>query len=381
MTPLMAAGATAVVLTSVTPRAAADRAPIFEVDAAWSPPLPNGWVSGDPSSVAVDRHDRVWVLQRPRTIPAERRASAAPAVIEYGADGRFVRAWGGPNEKNGKYDWPDLEHGIFVDQKDHVWVTGASQPRFKRPRADDMVLKFTPTGELIRQIGGRDMSSGNLDTRNPKGPTDVFVYPKTNEAFIADGYGNCRVWVVDADSAAFKRLWGAFGRRPSDGPCTAAPAVAVPLDKAAEALAGPLGDQFNNVHAIRVSNDGLVYVADRYNRRIQVFTVDGTYVSQMAITLPAGIGFSPESTQQFMYVADMAGRIDIVDRKALKTVSTVGKPGAKHGEFQNLVQLAVDSKGNLYTAEVAPGSRLQKFVLKGFGPTTSDDVEPRSAER
>ena len=191
--------------------------PRYEVDPSWPPRLPNNWVIGVPTWVAVDRRDHVWVLHRPRTAPAEQRANAAPAVIEFDPDGKFVQAWGGPG--NG-YDWPDTEHGIFVDANDRVWITGIN-PRAGTnvsTRNDDMILKFTTSGKFIQQIGGRDVSGGNKDTKNPHQSAEVFVYPKTNEAFIADGYGNRRVWVIDAETGAFKRAWGAFGKTPLDPP-------------------------------------------------------------------------------------------------------------------------------------------------------------------
>ena len=186
--------------------------PRYEIDPSWPPRLPNSWIIGVPIWVAVDRRDDVWVLQRPRTAPAEQRANAAPAVIEFDPDGKFVQAWGGPG--NG-YDWPDTEHGIFVDANDRVWITGIN-PRAGTnvsTRNDDMILKFTTSGKFIQQIGGRDVSGGNKDTKNPHQSAEVFVYPKTNEAFIADGYGNRRVWVIDAETGAFKRAARSERRR------------------------------------------------------------------------------------------------------------------------------------------------------------------------
>jgi hypothetical protein len=195
--------------------------PVFEVDPSW-PKLPNQWGLGQTPSVAVDRHDHVWILHRPRTIADGKKP--APAVIELDAAGRFVGAWGGPAQG---FDWPDSEHGIFVDYKENVWIGGSSPTSTSlTKRSDDMLLKFTSKGKFLFQLGGYDKSGGNADTRSVKRPADAFVYPKTNEVFVADGYGNRRVIVFDADSGAFKRQWGAFGNAPVDAPpVTPAPAA------------------------------------------------------------------------------------------------------------------------------------------------------------
>jgi hypothetical protein len=340
--------------------------PQFEVDRAWPATLPNGWVMGVPSWVAVDRQDHIWVLHRPRTLSADQQQHAAPPVIQFDQDGKVLRSWGGPADR---YDWPDIEHGIFVDYRDHVWIGGIN-PIAGAPgsqRSDDMLLEFTTTGQFVRQIGGRDTSGGNRDTKNLKRPADVFVYRKTGEVFVADGYGNTRVLVLDAQTGAFKRMWGAFGNVPLDAP-PVPPGARRPFPPLLTEGPGP--DQFDVVHALTISNDGLVYVADRQHRRIQVFTVDGRYVTQAFInrTSPnprtdSGLAFSPDPEQRFMYVADFDnGQVVIVERRTLAVVGRFGNRSAKPGDFQSLHNLASDSKGNIYTAEVAPGARVQKFV-------------------
>jgi DNA-binding beta-propeller fold protein YncE len=233
-----------------------------------------------------------------------------------------------------------------------------------------MLLVFTRTGKFVRQIGGRDKSGGNNDTKNLKRPADVFVHPQTHEAFVADGYGNRRVLVLDADTGAFKRMWGAFGNRPVDAP-PLPPGVRRPVPPLLIEEPGP--DQFDVVHALILSKDGLAYVADRQHRRIQVFTLEGKFVTQVFINRTApnartgsGLAFSPDTQQQFMYVADFDnGQVVIVNRKTLDVVGSFGRRGSGPGEFQSLHNLAADSKGNLYTAEVAPGSRVQKFRFQG----------------
>jgi hypothetical protein len=359
---------------SVRPLAGAAGAPIprFEVDAAWPPKLPNGWVMGDASSIAVDRRDHVYVLSRPRTVAAEHKEHAAPAVMEFDPSGKFVKGWGGPGSG---YDWPDTEHGIYIDGKDHVWIGGNNPIAQLRltPRSDDMLLKFSTGGKFISQIGGRDKSTGNADRANPKEPADIFVDLKANEAYIADGYGNRRVLVLDADTGAFKRMWGAFGSKPLDPP-PAPPAAATPAPAPPLETTGRGADQFGIVHSVEVSKDGLVYVADRANRRVQVFKADGTYVNQVFINrgekspnTAAGIAFSPDAKQDFLYVADFGNaHVVILRRETLEVLGSFGDLGSKPGQFQNIHHIAVDSKGNLFTAEVAPGRRVQRFVFKGI---------------
>jgi hypothetical protein len=343
--------------------------PTFEVDTTW-PQLPNNWVIGHASSVAVDRHDNVWILHRPNTVPEDKRAHAAPPVLEFDANGKFVQAWGGPGQG---FDWPDSEHGISLDYKDNVWIGGSSPvSQSLTKRADDMLLNFTNKGKLLLQIGGRDSSGLNRDTKNVRQATDVFVDAKTNEAFVSDGYGNRRVIVFDADTGAFKRMWGAFGSEPLDPPAPAAGRGGNPPNADTEGRGSP---QFASpVHNVKMSNDRLVYVADRSNRRVQVFTPDGNYVTQVFINRAgpgsaAGIAFSPDKDQQFMYVADYGNsHIVVVNRKKLEVLYQFGERSAKPGDFQGIHHISVDSKGNIYSGEVAPGARAQRFIYKGLKP-------------
>ena len=363
---LAAAVALAALFLPVAPASAQDGGvPQFEVDPSW-PRLPDGWVLGQVASVAVDSRDHVWVLHRPLTVSEEERANAAPPVIELGPNGAVVQAWGGPTDDRA---WPGNEHGIHVDESGHVWVGGNSG----QDPSDDMLLKLAGDGTVVLQIGHRGESTGNDDTSNLRRPAESFVYEASGEVFVADGYGNRRVIVMDAETGEYQRLWGAFGNAPLDPP----PAGQAP---AAEGDGEDGPPQFGTVHGIEVSDDGLVYVADRNNSRIQIFAADGTYVRQAfvnrgaesALTV-AGIAFSPDDGQRFAYVADQGNsHIHVLDRETLETLDSFGRNGAAPGEFQALHHIASDSQGNLYTAEAQRGRRVQKFTFTGFAP--ADEV-------
>jgi DNA-binding beta-propeller fold protein YncE len=303
---------------------------------------------------------------------------AAPPVLEFDAAGRFVQAWGGPGEG---YDWGDMEHSLSVDHRDNVWITfhNPLERSWSAPleRTDDMFLKFTSKGKFIRQFGGRDRHplgvGANTDITSVHLATEAAVSPKTNEVFVADGYGNRRVLVLDAETFAFKRMWGAFGKQP---PPTLG--IGDRKDFNRQATTEPNGpEHFNSVHAVKLSHDGLVYVGDRSYRRVQVFTLKGKYVGQVFVNPTAkdyrtasGIAFSPDPQQEFMYVADYEnGQVHIVDRKALKPIGSFGRLGEKPGEFRGLHTIGADSKGNLWTAETQPkpvGSRVQRLVFRGI---------------
>jgi hypothetical protein len=338
------------------------RPPEFEADPTW-PTIPNDWELGEVTSVSVDRNDNVWVLHVPQSIAADRRVNAAPPVLQFDASGNLLRSWGGP--VNGAA-WLGREHGIFVDADDFVWLGGrAGWPRVTTPGvSDDMIMKFTMDGELVMQIGRSGESTGNLDTENVHQATDVFVDAEAKEVYAADGYGNKRVIVFDAETGAFKRMWGAFGNPP---PPTFGPNAPMPQPQTTPE--GP--PEFGLPHAIKVSNDGVVYLADRINNRIQMFTREGEFLEQVRVTnegsdvvpVPAGFAFSPDPAQRFLYVVDSgAMRVVIFDRQAMTQIGAVGSRGTNAGEFDIVHHIAVDSNGNLYTAEIVNNWRAQKFV-------------------
>jgi len=352
--------------------------PTFRVDPFWPKPLPNHWLVGAVVGVAVDRHDHIWITHRPSTLqPNETRSiwRAAPPVLEFDQAGELVSSWGGPGTG---FEWPQLEHGVYVDHQDNVWLGGGGD-------TDAQILKFTRDGRFQMQIGRRGENHGSNDPRNLGGAADMIVDAAANELYVADGYVNHRVIVFDASTGAYKRHWGAYGQPPDDGYFL----------KTGEHLPGPFSGavqhenrpsqydpdaapspQFRIVHAVRLSSDGLVYVCDRTNDRIQVFQKDGTFVREAFIarnTFGSGsvwdLGFSIDPGQTFLFVADGTNqRIYVLRRASLEVVSAFGAAGRWAGQFYGAHNLAVDSHGNLFVTETYEGKRVQKFAHLGLGP-------------
>jgi DNA-binding beta-propeller fold protein YncE len=374
-------------LLGVTARAGSEagEVPTYEVDPMWPKPLPNRWLVGAVVGVAVDSRDHVWVVHRPRTLqPNETRSIwlAAPPVLELDAEGNLVSSWGGPGEG---YEWPDLEHGIHVDEDDHVWLGGGG------PK-DSQILKFTRDGKLLMQIGRKGEGRGSNDVENLGGTADMVVDREAKELYVADGYVNHRVIVFDSETGAYKRHWGAYGNRPDDkyfeeaGEHLPSPfSGAVQHENAPSQYDpdGPPPPQFRIVHAVRIANDGLVYVCDRTNDRIQVFRKDGTFVKEGFVakkTLGSGsvwdIVFTNDPAQTFLVVPDGTNQqVWILRRETLEVVSAFGRAGRWAGQFYGAHNIASDSKGNLYITETYEGKRIQKFVYKGMGPATAPLLE------
>ncbi|MGH9349532.1 MAG: hypothetical protein ACRD26_19960 [Vicinamibacterales bacterium] len=352
----------------------APEAPAFEVDPLWPRPLPNHWILGSTIGVSVDSRDHVWIIHRgAATILARTEAPAtttppitdaccrpAPPVLEFDPTGNLVGHWGGPGQG---YEWPESNHGITVDHKDNVWIGGNGEK-------DAHVLKFTRTGKLLFQIGRAGMNRGSNDTENFGRVAKIFVDPKAGEAYLADGYLNKRIAVVDADTGKLKRFWGAYGKKPDD-------ANLGRYDPNA-----PPAPQFRNpVHCAELSNDSLLYVCDRPNDRIQVFRPDGTFVKEVFIakhTLGAGsvwdIAFSRDPQQRFLYLADGVNeKVYIIERQSLQVLTSFGDGGRQPSQFFGVHSITVDSKGNIYTTETYEGKRLQKFVYKGMAPVRQTD--------
>lgn len=367
---IVALGVAQRALQSAAPAQGTVTAPRFEVDPLWPKPLPNGWLMGMTIGVGVDDRDHVWIVHRPDTLSAAEAAAdqdppaaaccrRAPPVLEFDPDGNLAGHWGGPGEG---YEWPGSNHGIFIDFKGNVWIGG-------NEAKDAHVLKFTRRGKFLMQFGRKGQSKGSHDTQNFGRVAKIFVDPRENEAYLADGYGNRRVAVIDADTGAFKRYWGAYGRPPSDENIGRYDPDAPPPQ------------QFRTpVHCAELSNDGLVYVCDRPNDRIQVFRRDGTFVKEQFIarrTLGDGsvwdIAFSKDPQQKYLYLADGKNeKVYILDRETLAILTTFGGGGRQPGQFFGVHSIATDSKGNLYTTETYEGRRLQKFVFKGVGPVSAN---------
>jgi hypothetical protein len=341
-----------------------EEVPQFRVDPIWEK-LPNKWILGQVSGVCVDATDHVWVLHRPSTATPETGRVAAPPVLEFDSDGNLMQAWGGPAKR---YEWPTAEHGIFVDYKGYVWITGSGTD----PGAgNDQILKFDKHGTFILQIGHQGQSRGNTDRRNLRGPAAVSVDQKTNEVFVADGFFNRRVIAFDADTGAFKKMWGAFGNVPTDSPVSMISRTGN-APEYPEKLGPP---QFSNVHCLKLSNDGFVYVCDKANERIQVFTTSGRYVGQLLRISANSVAFSRDSQQRFLYVADRSqSQVSIYNRRTLTYLGAFGGPGEAPGQFSRVHDLSVDSKANIYTAEESDSPsnrRVQKFILERMSLTSA----------
>jgi len=383
--------------------AAGVQAPRFEVDPLWPKPLPNHWLQGQTIGVSVDDKDHIWIIHRAGSLePGELHAAAnppiamccrpAPPILNFDQEGNLLTSWGGQGEG---YDWPDSNHGITIDYKGNVWIggNGVGTPTGGRGRGgrgargeqvqneeqvggaigytnDTMILKFTQAGKFLMQIGKPGQSKGSNDVENLRRPAKIFVDKQTNEVYVADGYGNHRVIVYDADTGKYKRHWGAYGNKPDDtnlGPYNPdAPPV----------------QQFRNpVHCAELSVDRLLYVCDRANDRVQVFKPDGTFVKEGFVnkrTLGSGsawdIAFSRDAQQKYLYLTDGENdRVHILDRDSLQVLTTFGEGGRQPGEFYGVHSIATDSKGNIYTGETYRGQRVQRFVFKGLGPVTKEE--------
>jgi hypothetical protein len=325
--------------------------------------------------VAIDRRDHVWIVHRPSTLqPNETRSMwrAAPPVLEFDGDGTLVSSWGGPGDA---YQWPQLEHGIYVDDDDNVWVGGGGEK-------DAQILKFTRDGRFLLQIGRHGEGRGSNDTQNLGGAAQMVVDSAAHDLYVADGYVNHRVIVFDSRTGAYKRHWGAFGRRPDDDYFTrAGERLPSPFSGAVQHEDrpsqydpnGPSPPQFRIVHAVRLSRDGLVYVCDRTNDRIQVFRKDGTFVRERFLakeTLGSGsvwdIGFSPDADERFAIVIDGTNQqVYVLDRRTLDVRSTFGRAGHWAGQFYGAHNLAVNAHGDLFITETYEGKRVQKFRYVG----------------
>jgi DNA-binding beta-propeller fold protein YncE len=358
-------------------RATLVQAPRFEVDPLWPKPLPNHWVLGNVIGVGVDANDHVFIVHRNDTFDARNEIGAAqkpalseccvpaPPVLEFDPAGNLVKAWGGPPEDK-QYVWPSSNHGISIDNKNNVWIGGNGGRG--DAGSDSHILKFTHDGKFLMQIGEPGQATNSNSTTHFGRVAKISFDYKANEAFIADGYGNKRVAVLDMDNGKIKRFWGAYGHVPSDSNLG-------PYDPSA-----PLAQQFRNpVHCAEPTPDGLVYVCDRVNDRIQVFRKNGEFVKEKIIkpqTKGDGsvwdIAFSRDPQQKYIFLADGKNeRVYVMDRQSLDIITEFGDGGRQPGQWFAVHSIATDSKGNIYTTETYEGKRIQKFVYKGMA-----SVEP-----
>jgi hypothetical protein len=395
--------------------AQAPQAPAFEVDPFWPKPLPNRWILGHVMGVAIDSRDHVFIVHRndftgpgaalnARTEagsatnpPTGECCAPAPNVLEFDPAGNLVGHWGGPGAA---FTWPAVNSGIAVDNAGNVWIGGSGG-------SDSQLLKFSSAGRFLLQVGkapapaeapaagraggdtayagvsgagrgGRGAAApappplppNSSSTETFGGPAGISFDPGANEAFVADGYRNHRVAVIDANTGAIKRFFGAYGSKPDD-------AVQPSYNPD-----GPAAKQFGVVRCAELANDGMLYVCDRTNDRIQVFRKDGTFVKERRIapkTRGAGsvwdIAFSRDPQQRYLYIADGQNmKVWVLDRQSLEVLTSFGDGGRQPGQFYAVHSIATDSKGNVYTAESLEGKRVQKFVFKGVAPAGKGGV-------
>jgi sugar lactone lactonase YvrE len=342
--------------------------PRFEVDPLFPKPLPNNWYQGQTIGLSVDASDHVWIVHRADSLSDSEQAldlktamccAKAPPVLEFDQMGNLLNHWGGSDGPT--HQWPASNHGIEIDKKGFIWMGGNGGGQ------DGHVIKFTKEGKVVMQIGVKKMGltadSNSMDRFYQV--ARIFTDPNSNELYFADGYGNKRVAVVDSETGKILRYWGAYGNKPVDGPLT--PPQYNP--------AGPLSQQFRGpVHCANISNDGIVYVCDRGNNRIQSFTKDGKYIKEVQLqpnTRGDGstwdIAFSRDTAQKYMYVADGKNeKVWILERATMEPLSSFGSGGKQPGQFYAVHSIATDSKGNIYTTETYDGRRLQRFLYKGL---------------
>jgi hypothetical protein len=368
---VIALGACQVVLQNrVDAQARTVQAPVFEVDPLWPKPLPNHWLLGAAIGIWVDEQDNVWIIHRSSATLSDNEKAlelkvgeccrGAPPVLVFDPAGNLIRSWGGPGQG---YEWPESNHGIHVDYKGNVWIGGNGMK-------DAHILKFTKDGKFLMQMGRSGKNAGSNDLENFGRVAKIWVDPKSNEAYVADGYLNKRVAVLDADTGKIKRYWGAYGNKPDDA------------DLGKYDPNAPLAKQFRNpVHCVERSNDGLVYVCDRQADRVQVFRPDGTFVKEAFYarnTLGSGsawdIAFSKDAQQRYIFLADGTNeKVRVVLRETLEELTNFGDGGRQPGQFFGVHSIATDSKGNIYTTETYEGKRLQKFVYKGMGSVAAGE--------
>jgi DNA-binding beta-propeller fold protein YncE len=389
--------------------------PRFKVDAAWPGSLPFTWTLGMINGLAVGPDDHIWVLHGPRSLPSDQRSAAqdpaafeccipAPEVVEFDQNGKVLRAWFGRERIS---TWPLQAHGISVDKNGNVWIAGVGKPwhpdlpgftlgtdalgnpiKMDALMRDRQVLKFAPDGKLLLQIGQPSFApENNKDTSILGAPTAMAFDAAANEVYIADGLMNKRIVVYDMNTGEFKRGWGAYGISLSEIDNSDPAANELPTGRVRDASISP-PKQFRTVTGIAISDDGIVYVTDQMNNRIQAFTKQGKFVKEMFVAPKTGgngsawgLAVSPDPKQRLLFVADgNSGVIRVLDRQEGTDLGTLGSKGRNAGQFSNPAFVVFDSQGILYTGEVnfprswdgaqasrtgipqTGGGRLQRFL-------------------
>jgi NHL repeat len=329
--------------------------PRFFVDPSWPKPLPNRWVTGEVAGTCIDSKDHIFTVNRRNLLDLQKTLGLIPAppVIEFDGEGNVVNAWGDPAIM------PNGIHGCFVDHEDSVWIGG---------NGDGIVQKYSHDGKaLLLQIGTRGVCdsptgacgvpSSNSSRDRLNQPADVAVDPAGGDIYIADGYGNHRVVVFDR-TGKYLRQWGSPGTDPGQF--------------------APGGG--GHPHCVVLGRDGLLYVCDRANDRIQVFDKMGKV--QGIIPVKPGTGTPGRGAvgsandldfsidDKIMYVNDVGNStLWFLDRVAgNKIIGGFGRPGHMAGEFTLFHSVVRDSRGNLYTGETVGGRRSQKFIPRGTVP-------------
>jgi DNA-binding beta-propeller fold protein YncE len=337
----------------------------YGVDTGWPQALPNKWLLGDVSGVSVDRHDHIWVLNRPGSLrPTETQAGnnpptakccvAPPPVLEFDTAGKLLRSWGGAQIEG----WFDSEHGIFVDDEDHVWILGAGGH-------DGQLIKFTAEGKPLLRIGRKGDYVAPDDPTMLGAPTDIYVDTKRREVFVSDGYRNHRVIVFDAQTGAFKRQWTAFGK-PVD------PAYATARENPAYSQQGHDPAHFTTVHCVTMIGDEL-HVCDRANDRIQVFTPAGAYLREIHFNrgMAGAIGATwdaapvPGHPDEIMALDGSNSEFAVLDRRSGAVLASYQAKGRYAGQMHWPHQIAIDRQGRVYVAEVGGSFRVQRFAPVG----------------
>ncbi len=384
--------------------------PKFKFDPDWPKPLPNKWKMGGVTGLAVDKDDNVWVLDRPNDLTdieleAELNPPLAdccvrpPSMIHLDKAGNVI----------GSFDAPQ-GHGMAVDSKGFVYI-GQDTVRKYDPKTGKVIGEVPRTPERVPGGGGDggQLSSAHVPGRGSAGPVAGFLtppggrgrgpqldaaglaarekaiaafrakYPPTtpmivggieeirldepaHELYAADNYLGGRVMVFDLDTLQFKRGWGAYGHTLSEITTNDADRAYTP--------GGPMPKEFRGHLTLNISNDGMVYAADRNANRIQVTTKQGKFLREFILAPTTGVGgstggvmFSPDKQQRLLYISDLTNNhIWFLNREDGKVLGQMGSMGENGGQFFGLHMIAVDSKGIVYTGEVFAGERVQRFL-------------------